>query len=90
MTKDLYYIIRLEENECNQYLAKNSLDEYYEDLDVRNAVKFRYEDEIKNALKYYYKNVHEMKEKDHAFICKVSSTDCAAFMKSDIDLLLKS
>lgn len=90
MTKDLYYIVRLDENDHNQYLAKNNLDEYYADLDVRNAAKFRHEDEIKSALKYYFKYVHEMKEKDHAFVCKVSATDCAAFVKSDIDLLLKN
>lgn len=89
MTKDICYVVRLEENGEEHWLGQNEADEYLAVFNVGSAAKFDNEEDVKEALKSYYSETQDMGEKDRAFVCKMSVADCACFVKSDIDLLLK-
>lgn len=89
MTRDVCYVVRLEQGDEEYWLgAANGY--YYACLELQFAAHFDDENEVKAALKSYYEEIHEMKENERAFVCKVSVSDCACFVKSDIDLLLKN
>lgn len=93
MTKDICYVVRLEEDGHNYWLGadydQSDCNEYFAVFNFNGAAHFDNEEDVKEALKSYYKDTHTMGEKDRAFVCKVSVSDCACFVKSDIDLLLK-
>lgn len=86
--KDICYVVRLEEDEKEWWLG-NSNGGYYANYSFRNATHFNNENDVKAALKEYYTDTHTIKEGERAFVCKVLVSECACFMKSDIDLLLK-
>lgn len=90
MTKDVCYFIRLEENDKEYWLGQSDAGGYLACHYIENAAHFGDENDVKAALKKYYTDAHTIKEGERAFVCKVLVSDCACFVKSDIDLLLKN
>lgn len=88
MTKDICYVVRLEQNEKEYWFGKSDDDQYFASIHFGNAVRFDNEDNIKKALKAYY-NEYSMQENDRTFVCKVSVKDCTCFVKKDVDILLR-
>lgn len=89
MTRDVCYVVRLEQGDKEYWLGQSDTGDYFACLELQLAAHFDNEDDVKAALKSYYEDTHEMKDNERAFVCKVSVSDCACFVKSDIDLLLK-
>lgn len=89
MTKDIAYVVRIEENGQSEWLCYDyDSEKTYVSSDFSYASYFENENDVKDALRQYYGERHEMKEDDRAFVCKVSVSDCACFVKKDIDILL--
>lgn len=88
MTKDIAYVVRLEENGETCWLSGNEAGEMFAAIGFDSAWHFFDENEVKDALRLYYSERHTMKESDRVFVCKVSISDCACFVKKDIDILL--
>lgn len=89
MTKDICYVVRLEEDGSEWWLSSANGGYYAANCFLKYAARFDNENDVKKALKEYYTETHTIKEDERAFVCKVSVSDCACFVKSDIDLLLK-
>lgn len=87
MTKDIAYMVRVEEGENNYWLAEDE-DDICLSFRIEGAKVFYDESSIKDALRQYYSETHKMEERERAFVCKVSVRDCACFVKKDIDILL--
>lgn len=102
MTKDIAYVVRIEEDENNYWLAENEdcsmclsakTKGFKLSPDIKGARLFSDENDVKDALRRYYGDKyycegHEMEASERAFVCKVSVSDCACFVKSDINILL--
>lgn len=88
MTRDICYVVRLEEDESEWWLSSAN-GSYNANCFFRYAARFDNENDVKKALKEYYTETHTIKEGERAFVCKMSVSDCACFVKSDVDLLLK-
>lgn len=89
MTRDVCYVVRLEQGNEEYWLGQSDAGYYFACLELQFATHFDNENDVKAALKEYYTDTHEITENERAFVCKVSIKDCACFVKPDIDLLLK-
>lgn len=87
MTKDVCYVVRLEKGDEEYWLGQDN-GHYLAFLELQFAAHFDNENDVKAALKDYYTNEHEVEENERAFVCRVSVSDCACFVKTDINLLL--
>lgn len=102
MTKDIAYVVRIEEGENNYWLAEDEdcsmclsskTKGFKLSSDVKDAKLFSDENDVKDALRRYYGDEyyckgHEMEKSERAFVCKVSVSDCTCFAKKDVSILL--